>query len=451
MKNKAVRPLLSEMLRLALPVVGEMGLNTLLGIADTIMISYMLGKSALSASGFTNQMVFTIIFIFTAFNVGATALISRNFGERNYDRLRKIASQAFFLNLILGVLLTICAILFQDSLFSIFDLANDVKQLQSEYFKYIGIGILPLFLNMNMTAILRGAGDTKTPLFITLFSNILNILGNYVLITGFGPFPELGIAGAAISTTISRIVAFFLYSRVLLWNKGEIHLEKRHLRLSKDVMKPLLKISLPSGLEQALMQLSFLAVGVIISQMDTLSEAGFRVVLNIESISYMPAIGLSIAAATLTGKALGEGDKNKAYLIAKLTSFGGLLWGVVAGGIFLLLPKPLLYGFTNDLAVIQICIPTLFIAGINQPFLNYMISTSGAIRGAGETFSIMLLTIFRLWLINVPFAYYFIIHAKIGLQGIWLAELISFSIAVIFLFLIFQRKKWLHKEIVYEE
>ena len=447
MKKYSKKDYLKELFTLSLPVIGEMSLNTLLGIADTIMISYFLGKAALSASGFTNQIVFTLIFIFTAFNVGATALIARNYGEKNYKMLNKVASQSFFLNLILGIILTIVAFTFKTQLFSIFDLSVIARKFQVDYFKYIAFGILPLFLNMNMTAILRGSGDTKTPLKITFISNLLNIAGNYVLITGFGPFPELGITGAAISTTISRVFAFICYSKYLLNYNNKPHINFKNMFFTKQVFKPLIKISLPSALEQTLMQLSFLTVGVIISKLDTTNEAGFRVIMNIESLSFMPAIGLSIAAATLTGKALGEKDKSKAYMFGKLTALCGVIWGISVGLLFIFIPKPLLYAFTNDPLVIEIGISTLFIAGLNQPFLNYIISTSGAIRGAGETFSIMLLTIFRLWIINVPLTYYFIIVKSMNLKGVWLSELFSFTIASFILLILFSKKKWLNKEI----
>lgn len=451
MSNKRdIYPILNEIRKLSLPVIGEVSLNTLVGMLDTMMLSYMIGKNALSASGFTNQIVFTLIFIFTAFNVGATALISRNLGEKNFDRLRQVAAQSFSLSLLIGLILTLFAFFFKEQLFSIFDLDEAVRALQMDYFKYLILSILPLFLGMNMGAILRGAGDTKTPLKITLLANILNVVGNYILIKGVGPFPSLGIQGAAIATTFSRLISFALYAGILFRTQNQISISFRQMGLSKSIMKPLLNISLPSAFEQALMQISFLLVGVIVSQMNTASEAGFRVLLNIESISYMPAVGLSIASATLCGKALGEKNKEKAFLIGKMTSVLSLSWGILTGLFFVLFPKALLYIFTNDAQVIALGVPALIIAGINQPFLNYIISSSGTIRGAGATKSIMILTILRLWGVNLPLAYYFVLHAKIGLKGVWLAELISFSTASLILLILFQRKKWLDKEIRYE-
>ncbi|MFW5988332.1 MAG: MATE family efflux transporter, partial [bacterium] len=192
---------------LALPAMLEMSLNTLVGMADTIMISRFIGKEALAAVGFANQIIFTLIFVFSAFNAGATAMVSRSYGEGNKKRMNKIMNENLTLNIILGLIITLFTFFFADLILNVYDITDLVKSFGSTYLKYIAIGQVFMFISFASAAALRGAGDTKTPMYITGAANLLNIIGNYVLITGFWIFPELGIAGAAISTAFARFVA----------------------------------------------------------------------------------------------------------------------------------------------------------------------------------------------------------------------------------------------------
>lgn len=439
---KEKKKLLIAIIILALPAIGEMTLNTLLGVSDTIMISRLIGKDALSAVGFANQIVFTLIFVFSSFNVGAVSMIARAFGEKEFTKLNKIGGQAVSINVIIGIVITAIAIVGAESIFSIYDMEESVRSLTLEYYYIINVGMIFMFISFSYASILRGAGDTVTPLIITTIANILNIVGNYVLITGVGPFPELGIAGAAWSTTFSRILATILYTYVLFIRKNQVHLRLKYLRMSKKIIKPLWKISYPGAVEQALMQISFVVTGVFISQLDTVSEASFRILVNIESLSFMPAVGLSIAAATLVGKALGEKDINKALDIGYTSAAISVLWGIIMGGIFVAFPGVLLKVFTNDVELILVSVGVMFALAINQPMLNFMIVMSGSLRGAGDTRNVMIITLLRVWAIFVPVSYVFVILLGQGVVGIWYGEIISFLIFSIVMFLRFHNKKW---------
>jgi putative MATE family efflux protein len=441
------RNLLNTIFKISLPAIIEMGLNTLVGLADTLMISYLIGKSALAAVGFANQIVFTIIFIFTAFNTGATALIARNYGEKDYDRMKKIAGQALSINFLIGLVITALSYLYAKDMFNIYDVDPEVMDLILTYFYIVVISMLPMFLSFSFTAVLRGSGDTVSPMLVTGIANVLNIIGNYVLITGFGPFPKMGIAGAALSTTISRIIALIIYAYLLFIKDSKMKINIHHLGLSNDVLGPLWKLSYPGALEQFSMQGSFLVLGIIISQLNTNSEAAFRILLNIESVSYMPAVGISIASATLVGKALGEKDVQKAKDTGYLTCGMGIIWGLFMSLIFLILPSYVLRIFTPDLKLIALATPALIIAGFNNPFLNFMIIMGGVLRGAGDTKYVMAITSLRLWIVFLPFAYAFIIFFNQGVTGLWQAEILSFFIFSNIMLLRFKSENWTKLEI----
>ncbi|QZY54807.1 MATE family efflux transporter [Crassaminicella profunda] len=438
-KNKV---LILSILTMALPAVIEMGLNTLVNIADTLMISRIIGKEGLSAAGFCNEMIFSIIFIFSSFNTGATAMISRRFGEKNYEGLNRVLGQNLSLNLGLGLIITILSITFKKQLFTIYNVSPTVLNMSLTYFHTISYGILFMFISFSAAASLRGIGDTKTPMVITAITNILNIVGNYILMTGFWIFPNLGIKGAALSTTLSRFIGMIMFLYILLKGKGKMKLIYSNFKVTKEILNPLWKISYPGAIEQFSMNISFIACGVIISQLDTASEAAFRILLSIERLSFMPAVGISIAAAALVGKALGEKNVKKALHTGYTVSGLGVLWGVFMGFIFICFPKFLLGIFTNESAIINISILAMWVAGANQPFLNFMIVMSGALRGAGDTKAVMTISALRSWLVYVPLSYVFTIPLKIGVAGMWLGEIISFFIFASILFNRFRKQKW---------
>ncbi|TCO74393.1 MATE family efflux transporter [Marinisporobacter balticus] len=438
-KNKT---LILSILTIALPAIVEMGLNTLVNIADTLMIGRIIGKNGLAAAGFCNELVFSLIFIFSSFNTGATAMVARRFGEKNYTELNKITGQNLSLNLFVGSIIFILSLIFKKELIMVYDISSAVLNMSLAYFQPIAYSILFMFVSFSVAASLRGIGDTKTPMLITLITNILNIIGNYFLMTGFWIFPNMGIEGAAVSTAFSRCIGMLLYLYVLLKGKDQCKLIYENLKVTKEVLKPLWKISYPGAIEQLSMNVSFIASSIIISKLDTASEAAFRILLSIERLSFMPAVGMSIAAATLVGKTLGEKDIKKSLDTGYTVSFLGVIWGIFIGMFFICFPRHLLSIFTKELAIINLSVFAMFVAGFNQPFLNFMIVLSGALRGAGDTKAVMIITGLRAWTMFVPLCYIFTITLKFGVAGMWLAEITSFFVFSSILFNRFRKQKW---------
>lgn len=440
-KLNGKKALILAILAMATPAIIEMGLNTLLGVADTIMIGQMINSGAIASVGFSNQIMFFLIFTFSAFNTGAVAMISRANGEKDAPKMVRIAEQNVVLNLVMGVAVMVLAFIFRSDIFRIYDIEQKIFDDALIYFDYILIGFVPMFLSFAFASILRGTGDTKTPMWVTGFANILNIFGNYVLISGWGIFPEMGIGGAALSTSISRIVAVCIYIYVLYVKDSDIKLKAKWF-VDRHIIAPLFRISLPGGIEQFFMQLSFLVVGVFISKLDTNAESLFRILIQIESLSFMPAVGVSIAAATLVGKSLGEKDIQKATDIGGTSSLLGIFWGIFVGIIFVVVPLPLLYAFTSDQTVITLGIPVMIYMALNQPGLNYMIVMGGALRGAGDTYKLMIYTMVRLWGLFVPLSYLFILLLDQGVAGLWQAEIISILTTALIIYRRFHSIKW---------
>jgi putative MATE family efflux protein len=439
--------LIRSILLIAAPAIMEMALNTLLMVSDTLMVSRMIGTEALSAIGIVNSIFFLIIFVFSSFNTGAIAMISRSYGSHDMKKAEKVAGNNLSLNLIIGLCITLLAYLVSDWLFKPYDITANVLADAQAYFGIVIAGMVFQFGSFAFAAISRGVEDTRTPMYITAFANIFNIIFNYVLIKGVWIFPEMGIEGAALSTTLARFFAFFIYLYIFTSGRHRIKLTKPNLKPTKDVFQALWKISLPGAIEQLLMQGSFFVMGIIITLLDTTSEALFRILITIESTSFMPAVGISIATATLVGKAIGEKDIEKAADTGYLATGMGIVWGVIAGLAFFLFPRPLLSIFTTDLNLIESGRPVFYIMAINQIFLNAYIVMSGALRGAGDTHSVMRITSLRLWVVFVPLSYVMVKYLSLGVSSVWYAEILSFLIFLIFLLRKFHQKEWANIEL----
>lgn len=441
------KAIMLTVISLALPAIAEMALHTVVGVADTIMISRLINKEALAGSGFVNLIVFMLVFIFSSFNTGAVAMVARSYGEKNYKKLNEIAGQNFSVNIIIGIVITALALVFSKEIFSIYDMEQVVIDYTHAYFNIIVYGLIFLFVSFAGGALLRGVGDTKTPLYIALLANVLNIVGNYVLITGFWIFPEMGIAGAAFSTTFSRLVAAALFVYILFFKKFLVQIELKHMHIKRNIISPLWKFSYPGAIEQALMQISFVIIGVVVSSLDTVSEAAFRILINIASLSFMPAVGISLAAATLVGKSLGENDEDKALKIGHTAALLGVLWGIFMSVILVVFPRQMILPFTSEASLIAISLVPLLFLAVNQPMLNYMIVMSGALRGAGDTRTVMVTTALRIWLLHVPITYVLVHFYGGGIASVWIAEIISFVVFCVVIHIRFVGKKWAKIEI----
>ncbi|MDK2932844.1 MAG: hypothetical protein PWP27_654 [Clostridiales bacterium] len=415
-KNKA---LILSVLSVSIPAITEMSLNTLVGIADTLMISYIIGKEGLAAAGYANQIIFTIILVFSSFNIGATAMISRSYGEKNYLRLNQVLGQNLSLNIIIGIAMTIFSLSLGHRMMTIFETSHTVLEMSVSYFYIVSYSLVFMFISFAAGASLRGVSDTTTPMLVTGITNLLNIAGNYVLMTGFWIFPEMGIDGAALSTTVSRGIGTVLYIIVLLKGSHHLQLFFTNLKMSLEIIKPLWRLSYTAAIEQFLLQISFVVISIFVSYLDTTAEAAFRILLNIESLSFMPALGFSIAAASLVGKALGEQNQDKALHTGYIACGLGILWGICIGAIFVVFPAFIIRIFTSDIDIIKESIAAMIIAGIDQPFLAFMVIISGALRGAGDTKTVMVYNSLRLWLMFVPLSYIFIVYLNLGVKSIW--------------------------------
>ncbi|HOK63709.1 MAG TPA: MATE family efflux transporter, partial [Soehngenia sp.] len=303
----------NEILKIATPVFVELLLGTLFGMVDMMMLghfgSHEISTASIAAVGITNQLIFIGLSLVQALNVGATAMVARYIGAKREDKIESVVKHIIILTQILLVVpILVLGLGFPEQLMHFFGAKSDAIAIGKDYFRIVTLGFAFQSFNFSIFAALRGAGDTKTPMKINIRVNLLNVLGNAILIYGLLGIKPLGITGAGISTTFSQFVALILVITHLRKSHSVVKLNiKDKFHFDKDVIYNLIKIGLPASLEQIAFRLGVLMFVKIVASLGTVAYATHQICLNILNLSFTPGQAFGIAASTLTGRSLGSG------------------------------------------------------------------------------------------------------------------------------------------------
>lgn len=314
----------NEIIKIVGPVFIELLMGTLFGMVDMIMLGNFgtdaMAVAAISAVGITNQMMFIGLSLVQSLNIGATTMVARYIGAKKENRIESVVKHVMILTQILLVIpILLIGLGLTDGTMKFLGAHQDTIAIGSNYFKVVILGFIFQAFNFSVFAALRGAGDTKTPMKINLTVNLLNVIGNAVLIYGLFGLPSLGVLGAGISTSISQVVASIMLIKFILNKKSIIHINlKNKFKFDKDIIYNLVKIGLPASLEQVALRLGILVFVKIIATLGTVAYATHQICINIMNLSFTPGQAFGIAASTLTGRSLGEEDPDKAEEYIKM-------------------------------------------------------------------------------------------------------------------------------------
>lgn len=396
------------------------------GIIDTAMVG-RLGAAALAAVGLGAQLMHASIAVFGAVTTGTTALVARFIGAGDPDNAANTARQSLLfgggLAAVVGGLLLLFAPQVLRVLFGGAD--QEVLEWAAVYVRVIALALVPQFILIVVNGILRGSGDTRTPMYIMALVNATNVVLNYILIFGVGPFPRLGITGAAIATAVAHVVGGVTALSILLSSRKGIKLDlRKSLRLDLASLRRVLNIGIPAGLEQVMMQTAQIAYTMIVSSLGTVAYAAHRVALNAESLSFMPGFGFALAATTFVGQGLGARDPALAERSGREAARMAMSVMSTMGIIFFLFPGFFVSFFTDDPAVIDTAAQVLRIVAIGQPFLAWTMVYAGGLRGAGDTRTVLLITATSVFVTRIGLAYT-LVRLGLGLNGAWIAMVID--------------------------
>lgn len=427
---------------LAWPAIIEQMLHMTVGLVDNAMVG-RIGAPALAGVGLANQVMMLSTTVLGAVATGNTALVSRNVGGKHFAQAGKVAEQAIYLAI--GIALVVMTILlgFDDSILRFLFRNTDpaVLNISVDYMSIVALGLIFNYVLMLTNGTLRGAGDTKTPMQIAGIVNLVNIVGNYILIFGFGPIPAFGVKGAAISTAFSHLLGGILAIIALLRNSA-IEVNFKRFQVDTAVMARILKIGVPAAVEQGSMRLGQLFYTMIIASLGTVAYAAHQVALNAESLSFMPGFGFSLAAATLVGQNLGAHDPDLAERSGNAARDMAVLVMSGMAVIFVLFSEPIIRIFTPDPDVISLAAQCLRLVALSQPALAIQMVYSGGLRVAGDTKGILWITLTGFMVIRLSLAYVLSIYLNMGLIGAWIAMAADLNVRALWVWLRYRNGFW---------
>ena len=431
----------TKVLKLALPATAEQLLSMMVSIVDTMLVGH-LGATALAAVSLATQWSFMAVTLFTAVSTGATALVARSVGAGDWDTANRTVRQSVLVGLVIGLAATALAFLFAEPAVAMMGAEPEALSLGVAYLRVASIVFALSALMFVGNACLRGAGDTRTTMMIMAVVNVLNIAVAWTAINGPFGLPKLGVTGSALGAVAGRGVGGLLVLGILLKGRSGLKLELRGWRPDAEIVRRVLRVGLPTGIERLVMRLGMMLFLRVIAGLGTVAVAAHAVALRAESLSFMPGFGFAVAGTTLIGQGLGARDPKRAERSGYLTYRMAAYLMAVMGIIFILFPRPLISLFTDDPMVVQAATIPLRIVGFIQPLLAAAMVFPGCLRGAGDTRFPMYITSLTIWAIRVPMALLLGLGLGLGLVGAWAGMAVDLAIRGCIFFLRFRSGRW---------
>jgi putative MATE family efflux protein len=401
-------------------------------LINTIWVGHLVGENAVGAAGVSFPVLFVLIGLVMGISMATTILVSQYYGAKDYGMVEKIVSNSFSLSIIIGVVLTIVGILSSDFLLRLMKTPPENFAMASSYLKISLAGFILFYLVFLINSILRGIGDTITPLIFMSIGIGMNAILDPFFIGGFGPFPLHGLNGAAYATLLSQATALGISTAYLNRKNHIVAFNPKRLILDKHITFLLFKIGLPAIVQQSLVSLGAMFITTFVNAFGSTATNAFGAVGRVDMIAFMPAMSMSMAVSALTGQNLGAGKPHRVKEIFK--------WGVIMTSsttivislIVVFLSKLILamFGLGDDAKVMEIGIAYLRIVGSCYILFAIMFISNGVINGAGHTMITMTFSLLSLWLVRVPLAW-LLSKTSLGIIGIWVAVSLSFAVIMI--------------------
>ena len=438
------RKLIKNIFQITLPAVFDLLAQTLIMALDMKMVS-SLGPSAISSVGVGTAGMYALIPALIAVATGTTALLSRAYGADNKLDGKKAFAQSFFIAVPLGIILTIIFLLFSEQIINLVGNAKDMNLSDAILYQNMTVIGFP-FLGVSIATFyaFRAMGENKIPMIGNTLALVLKIILNFLLVYLF----KWGIFGAALSTTLTRLFSAIFSIYLVFWSKKNwISLELKDLKFDYFTSKRILKVGIPAAVEQLGLRIGMLIFEMMVISLGNLSYAAHKIALTAESISFNLGFAFSFAASALVGQELGKGSSQKALKNGYICTIIAMIVMSTFGLLFFIMPQFLVSLFTNDKDVIELSTMALKIVSICQPFSGASMVLAGALRGAGDTKSVLLITYLGIFLVRIPITYLFLDVLNFGLAGAWIVMTIDLVIRSSLAFYIFRRGKWKYLQV----
>ena len=440
-RNYTEGPIGRAILILAIPMVLEMMMESVFVVCDVFFVS-KLGPDAVATVGLTESLLAIVYTIGMGLSIGVTATVARRTGEHDNEGASRSAVQGITLGLFVSLGLGVLGAIFAPTLLRLMGASPDVLATGSHFTRVMLGGSASILLLFLINGIFRGAGDAQLSMRTLWLANGINILLGPCLIFGLGPFPRLGVTGAAVATTIGRSTGVLFGMAQFFRQSGRVHIHRRHLTVDPGLMVKLLRLS-GSGMFQVLIgTASWIGLVRILAGFGSTALAGYTIAIRIVLFALLPSWGMGNAAATMVGQALGARKPDRAEQAVWRAAFYNLCFLGVVGVIFVFGARGIVHLFTSDPAVAEYARTALRVIAIGFVLYAYGMVLSQSFNGAGDTWTPTWLGFFSFWLFEIPLAYLLAVHLGFGPFGVFTAIPIAFSVYAIAALGMFRRGGW---------
>jgi putative MATE family efflux protein len=431
---------------LAIPMVLEMSMESVFAVVDVFFVA-RLGPDAVATVGLTESVLTLIFAVAIGLSMATTALVARRIGEKDRPGAAVTAVQAIFVGLAVSATVGLAGVLGARQLLSLMGGSPGLVDTGHSYTAVMFGGSATVMLLFLINGIFRGAGDATIAMRALWFANAINLVLDPCLIFGLGPFPELGLTGAAVATTIGRGLGVVYQVSVLMSGHGHIRIRRDQIRFDPGVTVGLLRVSAGGVLQFLIATASWLGLVRILAVFGSTALAGYTIALRILIFALLPSWGLSNAAATLVGQNLGARQPQRAERSVWLTAFANFVFLTSVGLVFVFFAEAVVGLFTSDPAVRTVGANCLRFISFGYPFYAYGMVMVQAFNGAGDTRTPTVINFFCYWLFQIPLAYVLATFTGMDQQGVFLAIAVSESLLAAVGVLAFRHGRWKTTEV----
>ncbi|HEY3370339.1 MAG TPA: MATE family efflux transporter [Prolixibacteraceae bacterium] len=429
------------LLILSIPMVLEMIMESVFAVVDIFFVS-KLGADAVATVGVTEASMTIVYAIGMGLSTATTALVARRIGEKQSAKAGIAAFQAIVAGLFVSLLITIPGIVYAKEFLLLMGSSPEMAQAGYLYPAIMFGGNAVIMLLFIINAVFRSSGDAAVSMRVLVLANLINILLDPLLIFGIGPFPRLGLMGAAVATTTGRSLAVCYQFYLLFKGKKRIRLELHHLQIKLKVMFQLFRLATGGILQSIIATSSWIALIRIISVLGSEVLAGYTIAIRIVVFALLPSWGLSNAASTLVGQNLGAQQPERAERTVWMTAIANMVLLGLIGLVFVLIPEPFIRLFITDPAVVASGVTSLQIISYGFVFYALGMVLIQGFNGSGDTITPTKINIFCFWLFEIPLAWLLAIVLDMNIEGVCIAIVAAESALTLTAWYYFRKGKW---------
>jgi MATE family, multidrug efflux pump len=426
---------------LAVPMVLEMVMESVFAVVDVFWVA-KLGADAVATVGLTESMMSIVYTLAFGLAIGATATVARRIGEKDPDAAARSAVQAIALAILASAALGVAGAIFAPQLLRIMGASPEVLARGASFTRVMLGGSASVFLLFVINAVFRGAGDAAVAMRVLWLANWINIVLGPLLIFGIGPFPRMGVTGAAIATTIGRGTGVLFAASRLTHDSGHLIVRRSHLVIDVRAMIRLVRMSAVGTFQILVGSTAWIGLIRILAGMGSVAVAGYTIAIRMVIFAILPAFGLSNAAATMVGQNLGARNADRAEQAVWTAARYNLVFLGALGILFVAAAPWITALFTRDQGVASVASLGLRVIALGFPFYAYGMVLTQSFNGAGDTWTPTWINIGVFWVAEIPFAWWLAAQTGFGPKGVFIAITAAYSLLALVSAVLFRQGKW---------